>query len=257
VEQQHTIDLVDRPLGQLLMDTVERVARLEGDDVLAARLRQNLPYLGRGAAQLAEVVVPGKLQHPQRAGGVEAAPARHLVHERVLRILRAEDALGQLGWVPGVELLDRHDRQEVVHRVAQGDVGADLQPGVRRDRKGDRHREEGAIRQAHLVQDAAEIGLAHEAVERREGARCQQFQIADHARGELQGGERAGVGARLGQLLGGNSQVDEMAAIGRDQGRCCRCRSLQEKHSSRFTVPHRSWNVVSRHRDGANTNCKA
>ena len=61
VEQQHAIHLLDGALGQFLVDAVQRVARLEGDDVGVADLRQAGAGLRRGQAQVGEVVVRGQL----------------------------------------------------------------------------------------------------------------------------------------------------------------------------------------------------
>ncbi len=100
----------------------------------------------------------------------------------------------------GIKLLDGHDREQVVHRVAQGDVGADAQSGVRRHGERDRHGEERAVGQPHLGQHAAEIGFAHEAVDRGERARGEHLQVADGPRRNLQRRQGAGVLASLGQL---------------------------------------------------------
>ena len=126
MQQQHSVDRGDGPLGQLLVHAVQWVARLERHHVLATGLRQHLPRLGRCAAQILKVIVPRELKHSDGARRVESAPAGHLVDQRVFGIVSAQHPFRQIRRIPGVKFVDRHDREQVIHRVAQRDVGADL-----------------------------------------------------------------------------------------------------------------------------------
>ena len=83
MQQQHAVDRGDRPLGQLLVHAVQRIARLERHHVLATGLSQDLPGLGRRAAQILKVVVTRELKDSDGTGRVEPAPAGHLVDQRV------------------------------------------------------------------------------------------------------------------------------------------------------------------------------
>ncbi len=90
MQQQHSVDRGDGPLGQLLVHAVQRIARLERHDILASGLGQDLPGLGRRAAQVLKVIVTRNLKDPDWTRRVEPPPARHLVDERVPGILSAE-----------------------------------------------------------------------------------------------------------------------------------------------------------------------
>ena len=203
VQQQHAVDRVDGALGQLLVHAVQRVARLERDHILAPGLGQHLARLRRRAAQLLKVIVPRESAALGWARSVQPAPAGHLVDQRMFRILGAEHALRQIGRIPGIELVDRHDREQIVHRIAQGDVCADPQPGIGRDRQRHWDREERAIGEPHLGEHAPEVRLAHEPVKRRKRPGGQHLQVADRAGRHLQRGQGARVGPRLGELLSG------------------------------------------------------
>ena len=56
VQQQRAIDRRQRALGELLVNAVQRVARLEGDDVVVPGAAESLTHLCWREAQLAEVV---------------------------------------------------------------------------------------------------------------------------------------------------------------------------------------------------------
>jgi hypothetical protein len=178
VQQQRAVHLLRGPLGQLLVHAVQRVAGLEGHHVGVAELGQPGAGLGRGQAQVGEVVVLGQLQHLQAAGDVELAPAVHLGHQRMAQVGRAEDLLGHLVQVPGVDLLDGHHRQQLVLVVAQGDVLVQPDLGAGVDRQGHGDGEEVAVGQPHLAQHALVVGLAHETIQRRECAHGQHLQVA-------------------------------------------------------------------------------
>jgi hypothetical protein len=181
MEQEDAIDRSDGPLGELLVHAVQRVPRLKRHDVLATGLRQHLPGLGRRAAQVLKVIVSGELQDPDRTGRVEPAPAGHLMDERVFGVMSAEHPFRQVGWIPGVHLVDRHDREQVIHRVAQRDVSADPQARIGRDRQCYRDWEERAVGKPHLGEYAPKICLPHKSINGREPAGRQELQVADDA----------------------------------------------------------------------------
>ncbi len=210
VQQQNAVLLNSGALGQFLVDAVERVAGLESDYVRVTKLLQTGAGLGRGQSQRFEIIAGGQLQHTQLAGNIELTPAVHLGHDGMAQVQRAEGLLGHFIDVPGVDLFYVHDRQQLVTRAAQGDVLADLQRGrdFFFDWQGNRHREQDAVGQAHRVDDALVVGLAHEAIQRRKAARRQQFKVASGAIGDSHRRQRAGVGAHLGQFGRGHHEVD-------------------------------------------------
>ena len=79
------------------------------------------------------------------------------------------------------------------------------------DRETDRERPRKAAREVHLLDDALVVGLAHEALERRERARSDHVEVGELPRGEDNHLERA-------EILGCVARpVDERAAVWRDQ----------------------------------------
>ncbi len=66
VQEQRTVQFLHRTLGQLLVHAVQRVARLEGDDVAMPHGREPGAGLRRRQTQLAEIIVRRKLQARSR-----------------------------------------------------------------------------------------------------------------------------------------------------------------------------------------------
>jgi len=96
-----------------------------------------------------------------------------------------------------VDLVHAHPGDQVVIGVAEGDFLPFVNAVQLGYRQGDRDRPDQPVCQPHIVQHAVIIGLAHEAVERRESAKGQQFQVAQTARRQLQGGSLAGAAREI------------------------------------------------------------
>ncbi len=82
----------------------------------------------------------GQLQHLEPAGDIQLAPAVHLGDQGVTQVQRAKHSLGHLIPIPLVNLLDRHDSQQLVSGVAQRDllIQADVGARIHWQRDGDR-----------------------------------------------------------------------------------------------------------------------
>ncbi len=106
MQQQHAIDFGNRALGQFFVDAVQRVARLEGDDVGMPVGFQTVAHLRRRQAQRHEIVVARQLKHLQPPGNVELAPTLHLGDQRVTQVERAEDFERGFVQIPTVLFLD-------------------------------------------------------------------------------------------------------------------------------------------------------
>jgi hypothetical protein len=104
------------------------------------------------------------------------------VDERMLGVVGPQHPFRQIGRIPWIQLLDGHDRQQIVHRVAQRDVSANPQSRISRNRQRHWDWKERPVGKPHLMQHTAEVSFAHESIERREPAGRQQLQVADHAR---------------------------------------------------------------------------
>ena len=79
------------------------------------------------------------------------------------------------------------------------------------DGEADGKRPRQAAREVHLLDDALVVGLAHEALERRERARGDHVEVGELPRGERDDLERVEI---VGRVAGA---VDERAAVRRDQ----------------------------------------
>ena len=91
MQQQHAVYPFNGAFGQFLMRTVQRIARLKGDDVAMAVFLQQGARFGRRAPQKAEILMRRHLQHPQSSCQVLWPPAMHLGNQRVTRVEAAED----------------------------------------------------------------------------------------------------------------------------------------------------------------------
>jgi len=201
---------------------VERVPRLEGDDLLPAHGDEAAPQLGGRLTQRHEVIVVRELEALEPAAHV---PRVGLLEEigcgRVLWVDRAVDLLGLSREVGLPDLLDVEDGQgnalEVpqVEQIALGEIPCDLLGHIERDGDGP----ERAVGEPHGRTHALVVLPAEEPRQRGEAAIEQQLQIAD-----LPGGQRPGhlVPAQFLELLcpvRHGEQVDQGSPVGRDQMR--------------------------------------
>ena len=100
------------------MNPVQRVTRLEGDNVNMAESLQLLPRLAGRQAQLLEVEVLGGAQHFQLARNVERSPPVHLRYQRMARIAFAKHLRRRLVQIPLIDLFHGQNRQDFVLQVA-------------------------------------------------------------------------------------------------------------------------------------------
>ena len=138
----------------------------------------------------------------------------------MLGVGRPVGVAGLVLLVVGVDLLDVQEREQVAVDVAQGQRLALGDAVAGRDRQGHRQGPERPVGQAHLGDDPFVIGLAQEALQRREPADGQQLQVAEPALVERQAGEVLGGRLHLGGTGVADEQVDQRPAVGGIQ----RCR---------------------------------
>ena len=209
VDQEPAADLLGRPLGELLVGTVQGVAGLEGDDPRPAQRLEVLAQLGRRPPQLDEVIVGRGADHLEPARGVVARLAVEVGHGGVLLVERAVGVLGLVLLVRGVDLLDVEEGQQIAVDVAQGQRLALVDPVARRDGQGDRQGPERAVGQPHLADHAVVVGLAHEAAQRREAAHAEELEVAESALVQRQAGMVLGGRLHLGGTFGADDQIDQ------------------------------------------------
>ena len=153
-----------------------------------------------------------RLQALDRAAQIDRArDVVQIVHRRMRQVVGAEHLFGLQRLVGHPFVGQRHDCQDHALLVAQGDVGARLQPfgELFGDVQRDGHRPQRARRQAHVADDAVIVGLGQKALQRVEAAVHQQLQIADLARRQVPAGHPPGIvlergGRRLGDIEFGN-----------------------------------------------------
>ena len=231
VDQEAAADLLGGALGQLLVRPVQGVAGLEGDDLAPAQRLEVLAELGRGAADLDEVVMRRHADHLEPARGVMARLPAEVGDRGVLGVGRAVGVPGLILLVVGVDLLDVEERQQVAVDVAQGQRLALGDAVAGRDRQGHGQGPEGAVGQPHLGDDPLVVGLAQERLQGREAADGQQLEVAQPPLVEGQAGEVLGGRLHLGGPLVADDQVDQRPAVGgihasrRRRGTFVRCRS--------------------------------
>ena len=213
VQQKDAVDGLRGALGQLLVDAMERVAGLEGDDVVRSELVEPGPAVRRGETKIAEVEVAWELQSSYSPGNVHWGPSCHLRDDWMALVAGAEDLLSDLLAVPLVGLLYGHYRQELVLGVAERDLLVQVDV-ARLDRKRDRNRKEPTVSQTHLRKHACVVFAAHEPVERGEPAGRQKLKITDRPVRELDGRQAARPLLKLFPVLRRYEQVYEAPAVG-------------------------------------------
>ena len=118
------------------------------------------------------------------------------------------------------DLLDVQDGNHDPLSVAQGDLRAAGLEGFGKgfsDVERDRHRPKQAAGEMHVAAHVLVVGLVHEAGEGREPAIEKHLEIADLTRGQIPGGKIAGGRFGVGRPLAVKNEVDEFAAVRRDE----------------------------------------
>ena len=204
---EEAVDRLERDLRQVLVRTVDRVARLEPDDAAPAALGELGSRLGRVLRQLGERRL-GPLEHRDASREVERLL---LVQPRDtgMRIVgRAECLLRLPLSVVLVRLADVEHGDELAALVGERDTVARRR---RLDGQADGQRPRQAVREPHRVEHGLVVLVAHEALERRQRTAGDHVQVGELARGQRHDLERLDV---VGPFT---RPVDERAAVRRDQ----------------------------------------
>ena len=208
----------ERALGELLVDAVHGVARLERHHGGVAHRREALAQLRGRETQGAVQPVAREVEHARAAGEVVTRPALGLDDQRVRAVPAAEHRPHLAQDVGRIDLVHLEQRQDDALLVRQRDLARvppqDLLAAGHRERD----REELAALEVHLVQDRLVLVPGHEPVERRERADRQHLEVVlgaqreRHDRQVLRALEQSGALVRVV-----DDQVDEAPAEGRDQ----------------------------------------
>ena len=231
VDEQRPADSPGCPLGELLVDAVHGVARLEGDDVAVTHGREALARLRRREAQRAVEAVPRQVEHLGPAGEVVRRPALGLAHQGVRGVGAAQHRAHLAHAVVPVDVVDLEHGEHLrlfvderhLARVPQGAAG---------HRHGQRDGEHGAVVQAHLAQHRLVVVARHEAVDRRERAHGQHLEVVLAAQRERDLGQVPGaVVQRLALRLVVDDEIDEAPPEGADElgGRGVGCHGLSRE----------------------------
>ena len=122
VNDEGAPDLSSRALGQFLMDSVEWVASLEGDHVLIAHPLEQGTHLHWSSAEVDKVVIARQVDDLQRATDADLVPARHLRDHGMLGVGRTVCQGALCGRIPVIDLIQLHDRHDLVVGVAQDEL---------------------------------------------------------------------------------------------------------------------------------------
>ena len=203
--QQHVddesvaIQPLHRHVAQLFVGQVHRVAGLEGDHAFPAALLDFVSDLHRGAEgvgeiglEIAEVKYLYRSADGIAAVAVEGRDARVLVIERAINLLRHQCHLVVADGFDVVDLLDCNNRIAVDVRIAQRDARRAFDLRNRFHQVQDRHREEAAVGQVHVIGARKRIGHVHVTLQRGEVTPAEHHRVggrggADFHRGQLRG----------------------------------------------------------------------
>jgi len=206
--------------AELAVGAVHGVAGLEGDDAAPPLAGELGAQLGRRLPQRPEVVVDRHLQPLETAAdGDRMGFVQQVRDPGMIGAGGAEGRLRARLEVGLPDLLDVQRRQHHPFGIAQRQHAAGLERGgeLPGDVEHDRDRPEGAVGQAQGRADGVVVGPVHEAGERREAAVEQQLEVAELPRGEIPGAPVTGGRLELGGTLGRGEEIDELAAVRRDQ----------------------------------------
>ena len=214
MKQQRPVNRTRGAGGQLFVGAVQRVTRLEGDDVWTAKRREPRANFHRRQTQRLEIVVARQGEHAQTTRRANLAPRIHLGDERVARVCRAIDGARFRFSVTLEDFLDAHHRHQIILAVGERDIMVEAERRGAREIERHGNGKECSVGEAHLGQNALVITASHKATERREAAGGQQFEVAEGARRQLHARQRACMSELLGAFLRTYQQINQSPAEG-------------------------------------------
>ncbi len=195
VEQQ-AVNAFHGNFLQVLVRTVYRVAGLESDDGLPSQLIETASRFQRRQAVFRKVRRAGAFDHPYRTAEVNVTLREH-AGDAWMRTVRCSEALfGLSRLVVRVLLRHLHNAHDPANGVGQRNLRSfgDAIRFVGFYRECDWKRPHEPIGEAHVVDDALVIELAHEAGEWTQSANADHLEIAELLFTENNGGNRSGAG---------------------------------------------------------------
>ena len=218
MDEERPADRLQCALGELLVDAVHGVTRLERNDGGVAHRDETLAQLRGREAQGAVQPVARQVEYARAAGEVVARPALGLDDERVRAVPAAEHRPHLAQDVRRVHLVHLEHGQDGALLVRQRDLARVPPQDLLTTGEGERDREELAALEAHLVEDRLVLLVRHEPVERRERAHRQHLQVVLGAQGERHYGKVLRPVEQLGALIGVvDDEIDETPAERRDE----------------------------------------
>jgi hypothetical protein len=115
----------------------------------------------------------GQFEYLNGARNVPFTPAVHFGNEGVANILRVENFHGRFRQIPLIYFRHRHNPQQLVLRITQGNILIQRHPSLWLYGQSDRQRKNVAIGQAHLSQHMLIIRLPHKTIQRRKSTNSQ------------------------------------------------------------------------------------
>jgi hypothetical protein len=220
--EQEPVDRLERRLDEVLVRAVHRVARLEADDLLPPALVEGAARLDRVSVMGGEFPLDAALREGDAAGDGDVV--RALVEPadtRVGELLRAVDVLAFRVAIDRERLVDDDAPDDLRTRAivhGERDLLSRFETlrDLRRDREHDRQRERRAAREAHLVDDARVVVLAHEAAERAERAGREELEVRARALVEGDLRERRRASEKVARRVAREHAIVESAAVRRN-----------------------------------------
>src|SRR5215212_7088841 len=132
------------------------------------------------------------------------------------RVLSAEDFACDFIQLPIIYLFDGQNSEQLVSCISQGHITVKTDRLLWIDRQSDWYRKQNTIGDPHFIKHTLVISFAHETLQWRESADCEQLQIANRACRQLQGRQLACVSSQLFKLLFWDHQVNQRALVRRN-----------------------------------------
>ena len=188
---------------------MDRVARLKADDASPASLGER----GAGVRRVERELGKRRgdtLEDGDAARDVEIGLVVHARNSRMSHVRGTEGLLSLPSFVVLVDLLDVEDAIRPTLLVGECDA---IALGCKDGRQTNRKRPREAGREPHRLENRFVVLLAHEALERRQGARREHVEIGQLARRERERLQRVEIVRPF------PAAIDELTAMGCDQTR--------------------------------------
>ena len=221
---EQPVERLQRALLDVFVRAMHRLLALEADHGVPAELSETRAGVGGIESVRLEALERWPRDQVDRARQENVAARELVLRARMARVVGAVDEPGFLAAVVGKALFQVENPDRLLPGRDQRHVLAlaQLIGGGPPNGEGDRQRPAKPAGEAHVAQDGAVVGLAHESLERAVGADGEELEVGHHPGVERDPLERGGALTGVREGVAAKDPIDQPSAVGRNVHRLSR-----------------------------------